>query len=100
MSEETPPVRDSTAGVSPARASPARCTNSSTAPLGCKPLDLPARLASHIEQPVMQPVGAALPELDRARQQAVAAPLRRPGRVVAVTLAGLVHRLLEHLTRG
>src|SRR6188474_1845123 len=48
--------------------------------LGRKPLDLPLAAGAAIEQPVVQPVGAALPELDLARRHAVAAPVRRARR--------------------
>src|SRR2546428_5266900 len=68
------------------------------ASLGRKPLDLPPAAAPGIEQPVMQPVGAALPELDLARQDAIAAPVRRPRRRIAVALARVFHRPLERST--
>src|SRR5947207_10182732 len=68
-------------------------------PLGRKPFDLPVVARPDIEQAVVQPIGAALPELDLARQHAVAAPVRRPRRRVAVERLCLRHRLLEHRAR-
>src|SRR5437867_4288523 len=65
------------------------------ASLGRKPLDLPGRPVSHIEQTVVQPVGAALPELDLARRDAIAAPVRRSRGRIAVALAYFFHRPLE-----
>src|SRR5437867_1969071 len=65
------------------------------ASLGRKPFYLPGRPGSYIEQTVVQPVGAALPELDLARHDAIAAPLRRPRRRIAIALARLFHRPLE-----
>src|SRR5256884_7833370 len=57
------------------------------ASLGRKPLDPPGTVhglaCARIEQTVVQPVGAALPELDLARQDAIAAPVRRPRRRIA-----------------
>src|SRR5438874_12060595 len=68
------------------------------ASLGRKPLDLPGRAVPDIKQTVVQPVGAALPELDRATQDAIAAPVRRPRRRIAMALARLFHRPLERST--
>src|SRR5688572_12976508 len=47
----------------------------------------------------MQAVFAALPELDRLRLDAVAAPVRRPRRVVGIAAARLGHRLFENFPR-
>ena len=41
-----------------------------------------------VEQPVVQAIAAALPELDLVRLDAVAAPVRRPRRLLAVALPG------------
>src|SRR5207247_5076182 len=68
------------------------------ASLGRKPLDLPGRPVSHIEQTVVQPVGPALPELDLARLDTIAAPVRRPRRRIAIALARHFHRPLERST--
>src|SRR2546425_11490241 len=65
------------------------------ASLGPKPLYLPATAALYIEQPVVQAIRAALPELDLARQDAIAAPVRWPRRRIAIALARLFHRPLE-----
>src|SRR5438445_6757291 len=65
------------------------------ASLGRKPLDSPAAAAKRIKQAVVQPVGAALPELDALRNHAVAAPVRRPGRALAMAPAGLFHGGLQ-----
>src|SRR5712692_7080524 len=65
------------------------------ASLGRKPLDLPRRAVPPIEQPVVQPVGAPLPELDLAGQHAVAAPVRRARWRIAVAAARLVHGIFE-----
>ena len=43
----------------------------------------------------MQAIRAPLPELDLARQDAIAAPVRRPRRRIAVALARVFHRPLE-----
>src|SRR3954467_9128506 len=61
--------------------------------LGRKPLDLPVTAGFAIQQPVMQPVGASLPELDLARRQAVAAPVRRARRRLSVLRLRLRHGL-------
>src|SRR2546426_3994305 len=61
------------------------------AALGGKPLHRPARAGARIEQPVVQAVGAALPELDLSGNDAIAAPVRRPRRRVAVAPARLLH---------
>src|SRR6266513_707046 len=66
------------------------------ASLGRKPLDSPgAASSSRIKQAVVQPVGAALPELDALRRHAVAAPVRRPGRALAMALTGFFHGDLQ-----
>src|SRR5687767_1870690 len=63
--------------------------------LGRKPLDLPALAFTRIQQPVVQAVGASLPELDPLRNDAVATPVRRARRFVAVALFCFLHQLLE-----
>src|SRR5688500_19425551 len=64
-------------------------------PLGGKALDSPGGAGAAVTQPVVQPVGASLPELDVLRQHAVAAPMRRPGRGVAEALFHLAHGGLQ-----
>src|SRR5688500_1664803 len=63
--------------------------------LGRKPLDLPALAVLRIAQPVVQAVGASLPELDPLRNHAVAAPMRRTRRFIAVAPFGFFHQLFE-----
>src|SRR6266480_1378712 len=65
------------------------------ASLGRKPLDSPAASASRIKQAVVQPVGAALPELDALRNHAVAAPVRGPKGALAVAPTGFLHGSLQ-----
>src|SRR5687768_8573967 len=69
-------------------------------PLGGKTLDAPGGPGARVEQPIVQPVGAPLPELDTLWHHPVAAPMRRPGRVVAVAPARLFHRLFQDFPRG
>src|SRR5216683_2214015 len=78
--------------LKPASANRKIASRACDASLGRKPLDPPATPVAGIEQPV----GAALPELDRLRQDAVAAPVRRPRRALAVAPARFFHRLFEH----
>src|SRR3954471_13545084 len=68
--------------------------------VGRKPLDLPRPAGPAVEEAVVQPVGAALPELDLHGRQAVAAPVRRTRRRVAVARFHLGHRVLQYGTRG
>src|SRR5882672_1129212 len=70
------------------------------AALGRKPLDPPATGVAGIEQPVVQPVGAALPELDRLRHDAVASPVGRARWALAVAPARLFHRFFEDFSGG
>src|SRR3989449_9068858 len=65
------------------------------ASLGRKPLDSPAASASRIKQAVVQPVGAALPELDALRNHAVAAPVRGPKGALAMAFTGFLHGGLQ-----
>src|SRR5438309_4315427 len=64
------------------------------ASLGRKPLDSPAA-AKRIKQAVVQPVGAALPELDALRNHAVAAPVRGPKGALAMAFTGFLHGGLQ-----
>src|SRR2546423_11233293 len=68
--------------------------------LGGKPLDLPAWTLARIKKPVVQPVGAALPELDPLGNDAVPAPVGRAWRRVAIAAARLVHLPLERFPRS
>src|SRR2546425_12568551 len=65
------------------------------ASLGRKPLDSPAAAAKRIKQAVVQPVGAALPELDALRNHAVAAPVRGPKGALAMASTGFLHGGLQ-----
>src|SRR5205809_1131676 len=65
------------------------------ASLGRKPLDSPAAASKRIKQAVVQPVGAALPELDALRHHAVAAPMRRPKGALAMAFTGFFHGGLQ-----
>src|SRR5687767_15877314 len=67
--------------------------------LGGKPLDLPARRLADIEQTIVQPVGAALPEFQAVRHDAIAAPVRRPRGRFAESRACRCHRRFEHAAR-
>src|SRR3954467_7319640 len=95
MSDDTPPDSACARGVSAGPHSPVRLSSARIS--GGKPLDLPARAARGIEEAVVQAVGAALPEFETPRHDAVAAPMRRPRRRIAVALPRLLHCILEHL---
>src|SRR6266545_6032869 len=86
--------------LNPASASRRIASRACDASLGRKPLDAPgtvhAAAFACVQQPVVQPVGAALPEFDRLRHDAVAAPVRWPRRALAVALARLFHRFFEN----
>src|SRR6185312_4308201 len=98
MSEDTPPESASPCGVSAGPHSPARLRRARIS--GGKPLDLPAGAARGIEEAVVQPIGAPLPELKAPRQDAVAAPVRRTRRRVAMASPRFLHRILKHLAGG
>src|SRR5688572_16090612 len=68
-------------------------------PLGRKALDPPSGAGTRVEQPIVQPVGAALPEFDLPRDDAITAPMRGAGRVVAETPAHLLHFLFQDFPR-
>src|SRR5690349_3492467 len=69
--------------------------------LRLQPLQTPAIPAGPVNQPVMQPVVAPLPELEHLRPQQVAAPVVRQRHVLALE-PGLVlgQALLEHGAAG
>src|SRR4051812_49198100 len=68
---------------------------------GGEPLDDPVAVARAPEaQPVVQPVGAAVPELHRLRHHAQATPVRGARHLVGIALRRLVARLFELLARG
>src|SRR5207237_4075850 len=80
-----------------------RIASRGLASLGRKPLDAPgtvhAAAGARIEQAVVQAIRASLPELDLARRYAIAAPVRRARRRIAVAAARLGHRGLQRSTR-
>src|SRR4051812_23211900 len=65
------------------------------ASLGRKPLDPPAAARPRIDKAVVQPVGASLPEFNFVRNHAIAPPLRRTGRFLAVAAFRIFERLLQ-----
>src|SRR2546423_7885842 len=67
--------------------------------LGSESLDSPATCGAPVEEPVVQPVGPALPELDYLRNDAVAAPVGRSRRLGAMALARLLHGLFQRFAR-
>src|SRR6202165_6111879 len=68
--------------------------------LRCQTLQPPTAVSSpDVAQPVVQPVFAALPELDPARPQRVAAPVGRQWNLIGIFRRELSHRALEHLAR-
>src|SRR5262245_27200220 len=102
MSEDTPPDSVAACGDSSGAARRASRRNRSTGS-GSEALNRPASGASgaaRVAQPVVQPVGAALPEFDRQRHDAVAAPVRRARRVVGIALAYALHGGLERTAGG
>src|SRR6476660_1110373 len=95
ISEETPPESACTRSGTPR---PARPRNASSARSGRKAHDAPVAALAGVEQPVMQAVGATLPELDLGRQHTITAPVRRAGRHLAVALPRRRHGFLENVT--
>src|SRR5687767_8928450 len=90
MSEDTPPDKACAAGFSCAPASPCLRRKASTSS-GSEALNGPAVADAAVEQPVVQPVLAALPELDLRGDHAIAAPVRRAGRVLTELLCYFLH---------
>src|SRR3989442_8638821 len=81
--------------LNPASARSRTASRLREASLGRKPLDSPAAAAKRIKQAVVQPVGAALPELDALRNHAVAAPVRGPKGPLAMASTGFLHGGLQ-----
>src|SRR5262249_33881971 len=98
MSEDTPPASATAGGVSPGAARRASRRKLRTGS-GSEALNGPAGILAGVEQPVVQPVGAPLPELDGVRPHAVPAPLRRPRRVIRMALADRAHRAFQEFPR-
>src|SRR5687768_7491566 len=86
--------------LNPASASSRIASLCASRGLGGKPLDPPAVARAAIEQPVVQAVGAPLPELDRVRHHAIAAPVRRARRVIAMAILFLQRFAFQLLPRG
>src|SRR5437879_5619755 len=87
--------RNEMPALSPASARSRIASRRREASLGRKPLDSPAAAASRVKQAVVQPVGAALPELHALRHHAVAAPVRRPKGALAMARTGFFHGGLQ-----
>src|SRR6266404_1634883 len=83
MSEETPPASACTRTGAPR---PARPRKSASARSGRKAHDAPVAALAGIDEAVMQPVGATLPELKLRRQHPVPAPVGGARRRVAIAL--------------
>src|SRR5262245_17915885 len=83
ISEETPPASATAFGFSPGPARPCFLRKARTSS-GSEALNLPGAAAARIEEPVMQPVLASLPEFDPLRDHPVAAPIVRPRGIVTV----------------
>ena len=49
-------------------------------------MDDPAAGCAFVAEPVVQPVGLAVPEVDPVRPEAIATPVRRPGDFLALEL--------------
>ena len=64
---------------------------------GGEPLGAPAVALARVQDALVQPVRAALPELDRVGPQQVAAPVGRPRDLARIARAELDHALLERL---
>src|SRR5258706_14489123 len=82
MSDDTPPESAVAGGVSFMPIRPLSLRNRKTGS-GSESLKGPGLALPAIKGPVGQPVRAALPELDRLRDEPVAAPVRRARRMVA-----------------
>src|SRR6185437_14056570 len=67
---------------------------------GSEALNLPGAAAARVEEPVMQPVLASLPEFDPLRDHPVAAPVVGTRRVVAVLVLFSLHGLFQLLPRS
>src|SRR6185436_15358696 len=95
ISEETPPLSTSTGPVSSPAPRSRRTTGSGSEAFNC-----PTVAFTPVDQPIVQSIGAALPELDFLRDHAVAAPLRRAGRGFPIAPPCVFHRGFEDLARN
>src|SRR6185436_15010103 len=92
ISEDTPPLSASTGPVSSPAPRSRRTTGS-----GREAFNGPAVAFTPVDQPIVQPIGAALPELYFLRHDAIAAPVRRTGRGFPVAALRVRHRGFQHL---
>src|SRR4051794_40713089 len=99
ISEDTPPESALANGTSLAPTSLLLRRKPRTGS-GSEALNAPAAAFAPVEEPVVQPVGASLPELDLRRNEAIAAPVRRSGRLLRVFLFHLGHRFFQYLPVG
>src|SRR5688500_2735553 len=75
--------------------------SSGTRPLRSQPLDLPAPArAPPVEDAIVQPVRAVLPELDRVGREAIAAPVRRARHGLGMLALERREAALERATPG
>src|SRR5574340_1040395 len=81
--------------LNPASARSRIASRGAAALLGRKPLHPPGVAGARVEQPVVQPVGAPLPELDALRQHAIAAPMRGAGWLLVEARASFFERFFE-----
>src|SRR5688572_30259057 len=94
ISEETPPLSSLNAGISYDETRPAPRSRRRTGS-GRESLNRPVLPGAAVEQAIVQPVAAPLPELDLLRLHAIAAPVRRPRGVVAIARLNRLHRRFE-----
>src|SRR5688572_30546693 len=99
ISEDTPPLSAVKEGVSLCAIRPDRLRRRST-PSGSEALNGPDAAGAAVNQPVVQPIGASLPELDLLRNHAVAAPVRRARGLIAVAAPCFFHRAFKNLSRA
>src|SRR6185295_15711863 len=67
---------------------------------GSESLKGPALALPAIEEPVVQPIGAPLPELDGLRDEPVSAPVRRPRRMIAELKLLFCEQFLQNRAAG
>src|SRR5262245_60171204 len=85
MSEDTPPDSTDASGTASGATRPTFLRNLRISS-GSKALEAPAIFFPRVEEPVVQPVGPALPELDALGRHPVAAPVGRAQRLLAILL--------------
>src|SRR6185295_11601720 len=110
ISEDTPPASAVAGGTSSASASPClrrnvrTCSGSRGTGSGSEALNGPAVgrvfVTSAVEQAVMEPVLAPLPEFDPCRNDAVAAPVGGAGRIFPVLCLFFLHGYFQDIPAG